>query len=244
MYLSSKNRAAEILLAIIHCNNCCSVFSLQFLPPWEMHGTNHIWTMTEVGRHPHRSPCPTTRFNQGQLEPAAQFSVQTPFEYLQDGDSLTSLGNLCQCLVTLQREGHPVILRAEVATMKLCSCQASDLRHLSNTVRSFTPLQLQPSPSCSLHPLRRTFICSPSHTFWNFPFSVLPFFYPTIHLEPAPFPTHAWRHFRYLVNLNLSKFLFCCSQRCRGGLWYQIFFISIQRNIILKAQYQYLSGCF
>lgn len=127
MYLSSKNKAAEILLAIIHCNNCYSVFSLQFLPPWEMHGSNHIWTMTEVGRHPHRSPCPTTLFNQGQLEPAAQFSVQTPFEYLQDGESLTSLGNLCQCLVTLQREGHPVILKAEVATMKLCSCQASDL---------------------------------------------------------------------------------------------------------------------
>lgn len=49
--LSFKNKAAEILLAIIHCNNCYSVFSLQLLPPWEMHGGNHIWTMTEVGRY-------------------------------------------------------------------------------------------------------------------------------------------------------------------------------------------------
>lgn len=244
MYLSSKNRAAEILLAIIHCNNCYSVFSLQFLPPWEMHGTNHIWTMTEVGRHPHRSPCPTTLFNQGQLEPAAQFSVQTPFEYLQDGDSLTSLGNLCQCLVTLQREGHPVILRAEVATMKLCSCQASDLdtfqtqwdhSHHFNSSHHRPAVSTHWDVHLYAHPVTL------SETFHSL-FCL--FFTLQYILNSAPFPTHAWRHFRYLVNLNLSKFLFCCSQRCRGGLWYQIFFISIQRNIILKAQYQYLSRCF
>lgn len=65
---------------------------------------------------------------------------------------------------------------------------------------------------------------------------------PTIHQELCiQWPNHAESHCRYLINLNLSKFLFCCSQRCRGGLWYQIFFISIQWNIILKAQYQYSS---
>lgn len=72
------------------------------------------------------SPCPTRLFNQGHLESATQLSVQTSFEYLQDGDPITSLGNQCQCLVTLHKEGHPVILKAEVATIRLCICQASD----------------------------------------------------------------------------------------------------------------------
>lgn len=240
MYLSSKNKAAERLLAITHCNNCYSVFSLQFLPPWEMHEGNHMWTMTEVGRHLRRSRCPMTLFYQGHLEPAAQFSIQTFCDYLQDGDPETSLGNQCQCLVTLHKEGCPVILKDEAATIKLCSCQASD-----SHIRPFKHSEIShatstPSSSCSFNPLRSIFTCFSTRTFWNFPFSVLPF----VTLEKislqyiwnsTPLPTHAWRYFRYLFNLNLSKFLFCCSQRCRGGLWYQIFFISIQWNIILKA---------
>lgn len=84
---------------------------------------NRMWTMTEVGK---TSPCPTRLFNQSHLEPATQLSVQTSFKYLQDGDPITSLGNQCQCLVTLHKEGHPVILKAELATIRLCICQASD----------------------------------------------------------------------------------------------------------------------
>lgn len=141
-YLSSKKKAAEILLAIPHCSNCYSVFSLQFLSPWEMHGGSHMWTMTEAGRHLHRPTCPHCSI-QGHLEPAAQFSVQTSFDPLQDGDPVTSLGNQCQCLVTLHKEGHPVILKDEVATIKQQLIRARALigtLGLSNTVRSLMPL--------------------------------------------------------------------------------------------------------
>lgn len=111
-----------------------------------------MWTMTEAGRHLHRPPCPHCSI-QGHLEPAAQFSVQTSFDPLQDGDPVTSLGNQCQCLVTLHKEGHPVILKDEVATIKLCSCKGSDwdirpFKHSEIThatlTRAIIILQFQP----------------------------------------------------------------------------------------------------
>lgn len=163
MYLSSKKKAAEILLAItaIIALLCFLYISATMGNAWG----NHTWTMTEVGRHPRRSPCPTTLFNHtGHLELPSSLSKQA-FEYLQDGDPVTSLGNQCQCLITLLKEGHPVISKVEVATIKLCTCQASDSDTRPFKRSEIKPLQLQPSSSCSFNPLRSTLLCSSSHTF-------------------------------------------------------------------------------
>jgi len=109
--ISSRNKAAEILLAIIHCNGYYFVFCLQFFPPWEMYVHNQ--RLVEAGRHLRSSFCPNPLLNQGHIEPAAQLSIQVAFEYLQDRDSTASLGNLCQpTLVALHNETHSVILKA------------------------------------------------------------------------------------------------------------------------------------
>jgi len=54
-----------------------------------------------MGRELRRSSHPTRLLKEGRIEPIAQDHVQTAFEYLQGGRLTTSLGNLCQCLVTL-----------------------------------------------------------------------------------------------------------------------------------------------
>lgn len=174
------DKAAEILLAIIHCNSCYFVFSLQFRPPWEVYVGNH--RMVEVGRQLWRSACPTTLLNQGHLEAVAQVSVQTAFEYLQDGDSTTH--NLSgQSVPVLGRPSQWSIssdiksmLRAKVATIKLCSCEASHSDTRPCKLSKIMPLQLQPSSFCNLNSLRDKFIFLFTQTFWNFPCSVLPFF--------------------------------------------------------------------
>lgn len=107
--ISSRSKVAEIVLTIIHCHSCYFVFSLQLLPRWEIYVGNH--RTVQLGRHLWKSSCPTTLFNQGHLEPAAQISLQMAFDYLQDGDSTTFPINLCQCSVTCHNEAQPVILK-------------------------------------------------------------------------------------------------------------------------------------
>lgn len=57
--------------------------------------------MIEVGRELWRSSCPIPLLKQGHLESAVYDHIQVPFDYLQSGDSTTSLDNLFQCSANL-----------------------------------------------------------------------------------------------------------------------------------------------
>lgn len=208
MYLSCKNKAAEILLAITHCNNCYSVFSLQFLSPWEMHRGNHMRTMTEVGRPLHRSPCPKTLFNQG--HPRASCPVLCPNRIFWISAGWRPHNFQCQCLVTLRKEGHPVIIKAGAVTIKLCSCQASDsdtrpfiCHEITHSTSAIIILQFQPIE-------KYIYMLIHSH-FLKFPIFCSAFFYPR---KTFPYYTFGTlHHFPHMLEdiLGTSLILICRS---------------------------------
>ena len=74
--------------------------------------------MFEIARDHWRSSSPISLLNQGHLKSVAQNYVQMALEISKTGDSTTSLGNLCQCSVTLTVKMCFLMLRR--STFSLC----------------------------------------------------------------------------------------------------------------------------
>lgn len=88
--------------------------------------------MSEVGRGLWMSSHPTPLVKQGHLQQDAQSDVQMAFKYLQEGHSASSLGKLCQGLVTLTGEKCFLVFR-------IWGYETSPLPQLNSSITDFQP---------------------------------------------------------------------------------------------------------
>jgi len=93
--------------------------------------------MFGVGRDLWGSSSPNPLTKQGRLQQAAQDLVQAGLEYLQEGDSTTSLGSLFQGSITLRGKKFFLIFRQNFLCFSLCPLPLVLL--LSTTEKSLAP---------------------------------------------------------------------------------------------------------